>query len=73
MTDVLTIDVHISTVRIGDTVIHDGEMRTMTKSNLNTKDNTIYGDSYTLGNKPVKLVTFPTFRNGEFLGHTRES
>lgn len=67
-----TTDVHISTINIGDTVIHDGEMKTITCSNFNAKNNTIYGDSYNLGNKPVKLVEFCTFRNGEFVGYRRQ-
>ncbi len=53
--------VHISTIKRGDTVIHDSKMKTVCKHNLG-KDSllgyTLFGDSYCGGNKLVELVTF---------------
>ena len=55
------IDVHISTLRIGDTVMFEGSQRTLSKSNFSFIEGmgrTIYGDSYQLGRKPVQRIIF---------------
>lgn len=52
---------HISNITIGDTIIHEGHMRTVCKSNIK-KDpfmsKTLFGDSYNLGGNLVNKVTF---------------
>lgn len=55
------IEVHISQIRAGDTILHtDGKVRTVCPSNI-TKDAfmgiTLFGDSYRLGTTMVKLIT----------------
>ena len=56
------VEVHISTISIGDSIIcNDGFERTITKGNIK-KDTflgiTILGDSYRLGAMPVKKVIY---------------
>jgi len=55
-----TEDVHISTVSVGDTVLHYGKARTVGRENLSYEllmGHCIFGDSYRVGTKPViKLV-----------------
>jgi len=65
------VDTHISNLRIGDTVIYAGHMRTLTKSNLSRgfMGRTLYGDSHKLGLVSVKLVLFPRFQRGNYVGH----
>lgn len=51
--------VDISTIRPGDTVEHDGVIKTVSKSNLGKDDFhgiTLFGDSYHGGRKKVKKV-----------------
>lgn len=54
------VEVHISTIKIGDTIIsNDGIERTIGKGNIKRDDFigiTIFGDSYNLGYKLVKKV-----------------
>ncbi|APC44949.1 hypothetical protein SH6_0080 [Shigella phage SH6] len=51
--------VHKSEIKIGDTVVHNGELRTVGKESI-TKDEfmglLLFGDSYRLGCKKVELV-----------------
>ena len=51
--------VHKSEIKIGDTVIHNGELRTVGKESI-TKDEfmglLLFGDSYRMGCKFVELV-----------------
>lgn len=51
--------VHISLIRVGDTVLHQGKEMTVCRSNLR-KDgfmgNLLFGDSYKLGAQLVKRV-----------------
>lgn len=53
---------HISNIVSGDTIIHtDGEMRTVTNSNIGKVDllgRTLFGDSYKAGHKLVSKVVF---------------
>lgn len=55
-------EVHISTIKSGDTIISkDGFMRTICKSNLGYDSlwgKTIHGDSYKAGHELVKKVVF---------------
>lgn len=55
--------VNINQIRVGDVIIFDDKMRTLTKSNFKRcgfMGSTIYGDSYQLGLKPVQRVKFLT-------------
>lgn len=54
------VEVHISTIRSGDTILHtDGKVRTVCRNNI-TKDKfmriSLFGDSYRLGTLPVKKL-----------------
>lgn len=56
-----TKNIHISQIKTGDTVFHDGHERTVNDENLKrdfTMGKTLFGDSYNLGYKPVKLIVF---------------
>lgn len=57
--NVKTKPVHISEIRVGDTIEHNGEIKTVSGSNIK-KDSfmgrTLFGDSYRLGNKYVNKV-----------------
>jgi len=58
-----TANVHISEIRHGDTVLHDGKLVTVSRSNLRLGDfmgRTLMGDCYRLGTLPVTLVHFTT-------------
>lgn len=53
--------VNINTIVCGDTIIHEGKMRTVGKSNITNSTfmgKAIFGDSYKLGYKPVEKVIF---------------
>lgn len=50
-------DVHISTIKAGDTIVVDGELKTVTNSNIKRDELlgiTLFGDSYVAGRIPVK-------------------
>lgn len=52
--------VHKSEIKIGDTVIHNGELRTVGKETFGNDSFmglTLWGDSYRLGYQKVELVT----------------
>lgn len=52
-------NVHISTIKAGDTVEHNGEMMTVCNSNIKRSDlfgATLFGDSYSMGYKLVKKI-----------------
>lgn len=53
--------VHISTIKAGDTVLHNGHEKTVCRNNL-TRDSfmgqCLFGDSYRLGRKPVTKVIY---------------
>lgn len=55
-----TINVHISEIRPGDTVIHtDGRIRTVCKSDIHRSQFmgiSLFGDTYRLGTIPVKKL-----------------
>lgn len=53
------VDVHISSIKQGDTVLHNGKMRTVSGNNIKRSQSmgkTIFGDSYLLGYKKVKKI-----------------
>jgi hypothetical protein len=54
------VEVHISTITAGDTILHsDGLVRTVTNTNIKRDacmGKTLFGDSYKLGNTPVKKI-----------------
>lgn len=55
------VDVHISTIRHGDTVYHDERLMTVSRSNISKVSFfgvTLFGDSYQCGFKLVKKVLF---------------
>ena len=59
-------EVHISTIRGGDTVMHNGEMKTVSFNNIKRggfMGTSIFGDSYMSGHKLVKKIIFKTFGN----------
>lgn len=50
---------HISTIRPGDTIMHDNAITTVSGNNIKSDafmGTTIFGDSYRLGNKLVEKV-----------------
>jgi hypothetical protein len=52
-------DTHISLIRAGDTVFHDGKLRTVCRSDLKNDafiGPTLFGDSYVLGVRPVQRL-----------------
>lgn len=54
------IEVHISEIRPGDTILHtDGKIRTVCRNNIH-KDSfmgvSLFGDTYWLGTVPVKKI-----------------
>jgi hypothetical protein len=54
-------DVHISQINIGDAILHDGKIRTVCNRTMiesSFMGRTLFGDSYRLGNKPVKRILF---------------
>lgn len=51
---------HITDIKPGDTVLHNGQVCTVSASNLSRGDfmgALLFGDSYSLGNKPVIVIT----------------
>lgn len=61
MTNYNTVNTHINTIRAGDTVLHNGELRTVCNSDIKRggfMGASLFGDSYRLGTLPVQLVRF---------------
>jgi len=57
-----TKQVHISEIKVGDIVVHNGEVKTITPEYLKYDSflgHRIFGDSYCCGYRPVTLVTKP--------------
>ena len=56
-------EVHISQIQSGDTILHDGDFRTLTDSYIKTGfcGRSIWGDSYRAGTVKVKRVVFKDF------------
>jgi hypothetical protein len=56
-------EVHISQINAGDTVLHNGEMKTVSGTDIKEDKfmgKSIFGDSYKLGHELVKKVIFKT-------------
>ena len=56
-----TKEVHISTIKWWDTVIHDGHMRTVGKKDIKHggfMGSSLFGDSYKMGSILVKKIIF---------------
>lgn len=56
-----TEEVHISVIRVGDTIIHDEKMKTISNSSISRivgMGISLFGDTYSLGHKPVTKVNF---------------
>ena len=54
-------NVHISQISSGDTIEHEGQLRTVTSTNIKNcsfMGVSLFGDSYNSGRKPVKKVSF---------------
>lgn len=59
MANVKIEQVHISQISIGDTIKHDGHIRTVSANNIKRNTfcgTTLFGDSYNLGTKAVNKV-----------------
>lgn len=55
------VDAHVSTIKQGDTVYHNGSLITVSRSDVSRVEFfglTLFGDSYHLGHKPVKKALF---------------
>lgn len=53
------VSVHISEIVPGDTIFHEGDLKTVTRTNISYCDfmgKTLFGDSYMLGRKLVQKV-----------------
>lgn len=58
--DVQLVGKHITDIKPGNTVLHNGQACTVSASNLSRGDfmgALLFGDSYSLGNKPVIVIT----------------
>ena len=56
-------EVHISTIKAGDAIEHNGELLTVCNCDIRCSDfmgDTLFGDSYSLGRKPVKKANIIT-------------
>lgn len=52
---------HISNINIGDTIMHNGEIKTVSGNNLKRDSfmgTSLFGDSYSIGNRLVEQVIF---------------
>lgn len=67
--------VHISKIKVGDTVIHEGVERTVSRASMGRDDLlgvTLWGDSYKSGAAPVTRVLYAKFYAGKFVGHVTQ-
>lgn len=58
-----SVALNIDLVRAGDTVLHGGKARTVCVSDIKTcpsMGRTLFGDSYCLGYRPVRILRFTT-------------
>ena len=64
-------EVDISDILAGDTIAHNGIIKTVSEKNIIDKNSelSIFGDSYNLGYKKVKKVLYPYFSGSDFLGY----
>ncbi len=62
-----TENVHVSKITVGDTVIHNGEMRTVCRRTFSHDSFVglmLWGDSYNMGRILIERVLFPRFYAG---------
>ena len=55
------VDTHIDYIQAGDTVLHEGKMKTVCQKDVKLCSfigKTLFGDSYCSGREPVELVKF---------------
>lgn len=55
-------EVHISEIKVGDTIIHQGHQKTVCRRAFSYDffiGVLLWGDSYNMGNIKVKRITFP--------------
>jgi hypothetical protein len=60
-TNVKTTEVHISQIMKGDTILHNGQMTTVSQNDIKNcpfMGRSLFGDSYNGGRKLVKRITF---------------
>lgn len=60
-------EVNISEIKVGDTIIHHGQQRTVCQRAFGHDPfigKLLWGDSYNMGHMPVKKVTFPRWFKG---------
>lgn len=53
------IEVHIDNIKSGDTIEHNGQIKTVSKKDIKIggfMGTTIFGDSYSIGHKKVTLI-----------------
>lgn len=62
---------HIDDIKVGDTIIQNSQMKTISKTNIIRDSNgrRINGDSYMLGTKLVKVVLFKQWYQGKCIGY----
>lgn len=57
----IIINTHISDIKAGDTIRHNGEVKTVSGNNIGGNSfigKTLFGDSYNLGYKKVEVIAF---------------
>lgn len=60
--------VHIDDIKPGDTIEHNGILKTVTSTNIKRSEfmgRAIFGDNYQCGYKLVKLITFKQWDLGQ--------
>jgi hypothetical protein len=61
MTNYIIEKTHISNINVGDTIMHYGEMKTISGNNLKRDSfmgTTLFGDSYNIGHKLIDRIIF---------------
>lgn len=61
---------HIRDIRPGDTVIHNGEMKTVCRNNIKRDPFlgiTLFGDCHNMGRTLIKKVIFPRYYCGKII------
>jgi hypothetical protein len=52
---------HIGNLRAGDTIMHNGEMKTVSGNNIKRDSfmgTSVFGDTYNHGHKPIEKINF---------------
>jgi len=58
--NMITKNVHIADLRVGDTILHENKPKTLSRASFSYDEflgRRVDGDSYQLGHKPVQLIT----------------